>query len=180
MSVRVKQAMAQPAAQQAASASNVTVKELLDWLMPRLDEAGRTEMLQAQVGQCSSLQRSRLLAAHSADATGLLETRNAAVRCTSDACAGSQILACRTVCRSLPSASSVSVCLGVQAEYRRTAASDPGAKGVLIKRIHQIGGRENILRFHTFKNAGAQHHAARTGANHINTAGRVASLPCVI
>jgi hypothetical protein len=45
-------------------------------------------------------------------------------------------------------------CSYAQAEYRRTASTDPGAKAVLIKRIHQIGGRENILRFHTYKNTG--------------------------
>jgi hypothetical protein len=45
-------------------------------------------------------------------------------------------------------------CSHAQAEYRRTASTDPGAKAVLIKRIHQIGGRENILRFHTYKNTG--------------------------
>ena len=28
---------------------NVTVKELLDWLMPRLDDAGKQQMLGAQV-----------------------------------------------------------------------------------------------------------------------------------
>jgi hypothetical protein len=39
------------AAQQAPAASNVTVKELLDWLMPRLDAAGHSEMVQAQVQQ---------------------------------------------------------------------------------------------------------------------------------
>lgn len=49
LNVLHEQGRAPVAAQQVASASNVTVKELLDWLMPRLDEAGRTEMLQAQV-----------------------------------------------------------------------------------------------------------------------------------
>ncbi len=32
------------------TASNVTVKELLDWLMPRLDANGQSEMVKAQVG----------------------------------------------------------------------------------------------------------------------------------
>ena len=44
---------AQVAAQPAPAASNVTVKELLDWLMPRLDAAGHSEMVQAQVRHCS-------------------------------------------------------------------------------------------------------------------------------
>lgn len=44
--------------------------------------------------------------------------------------------------------------VSTQADYRTAAAVDPSAKQMLIKRIHQIGGKDKILQFHTHKNAG--------------------------